>query len=230
MKSILSFVIALSFASVVWAQDETESPAASPEENSSSSSMQAPSSLREAPQSSATPESKPTVSVETAKPTPTPAALPTREKKKSTAESDEEPAPKATKSEGPDKGKPESVVKRLENEWEMSVMKHDTAFVESRVAKDFMGVSSKGKRLNKAALLKEYKTDTDTYSSAKNGSLNVRAADKNVVIASGTAKEIGKSKDGEKFTRSYLFTDTWVMRGDRWECVASHVMLASGKE
>lgn len=235
MRLICSFIIALALTSLVRAQDTTESPAASAEQNPAAS-MQAPSSLRAAP--SATPEAQPSASASAAAELPksqaSPAASPARAKKTSTATAEDEETSSSSRSDsaansGPDKGRPESAVKRLENEWETAVMKHDASFIEARVGKDFLGVSSRGKRLNKSALIKEFKSDTDTYSSAKNGSMSVHAFDKNVVIASGTAKEVGKTKDGTAFARSYLFTDTWVLRGERWECVASQVMLASGK-
>lgn len=233
MRLICSFIIALALTSLVRAQDTTESPAASAVQNPAAS-MQAPSSLRAAP--SATPEAKPSASAaaELPKLQASPAASPARAKKTSTATADYEETSSSSRSDsaansGPDKGRPESAVKRLENEWETAVMKHDASFIEARVGKDFLGVSSRGKRLNKSALIKEFKSDTDTYSSAKNGSMSVHAFDKNIVVASGTAKEVGKTKDGTAFARSYLFTDTWVLRGERWECVASQVMLASGK-
>jgi ketosteroid isomerase-like protein len=126
---------------------------------------------------------------------------------------------------GPDKGSPESNVKRLENEWENAVKNHDLSFIQARLAEDFMGVSSRGKRQNKSGLMKEFKTDSDTYSTAKNTGIMVRALDKDVAVASGVAKEVGKARDGKPFNRSYIWTDTWALRGDRWQCVASQVML-----
>lgn len=228
MRSIFTVVIALALASVAQAQDETESPAASAEEHPSSS-LSAPSSLREAP--AATPEQKPSASVEMPKAEASPTASATPEKQKSaTAQDTDASAAPASASAGPDKGKPESVVKRLENEWEAAVMKHDASFIGSRVAKDFVGVSSHGKRSSKSGLMKEFKGDTDTYTSAKNGSLTVRAFGKDVVVASGTAREVGKTRDGAAFNRSYIFTDTWMLRGERWECIASQVMLEPAKK
>jgi hypothetical protein len=233
MRLIFSLLIALGTVTLLHAQDEGASPEASPEENSATS-MQAPSSLRDTTSASpeatasatvtatATPKPKASPAAAAAEKKPAAAAAQTSEESTSTAES--------SATTGPDKGSPESNVKRLENAWETAVMKHDASFLDSRVAKDFIGVSSRGKRMNKAALLKEFKADTDTYASAKNNGLTVRAFDKDVVVASGSAKEVGKTKAGAGFNRSYLFTDTWILRGDRWQCVASQVMLLTGKE
>jgi ketosteroid isomerase-like protein len=117
----------------------------------------------------------------------------------------------------------------LESDWEGAVKNHDVSFIQARVAEDFIGVSSKGKKMNKSGLVKEFKADTDTYSSAKSSGMTVRAHGDNVAVVNGTAKEVGKTKDGKPFSRSYIWTDTWVLRGGKWQCVASQVMLASGK-
>ena len=161
-------------------------------------------------------------------------ASPSPEKKKTTTTTTAATAttkPAATKPAAPlaDTGSPESNVKRLESEWEMAVMKHDPSYVQNRVAEDFTGCSSKGKRLNKAALAKEMKNDTDTYTSAKNGSVNVHAYGANVAIATGTSKEVGKDKDGKAFSRTYTWTDTWMLRGKTWQCIGSQTMLLSSK-
>lgn len=195
------------------AMDEQSTPAV---ETSSPAVESAPVTMPEKAAATATPAKKEQ---------PASSASPSAEKKKAT------PAEGATKaaSSAADTGSPEGNVKRLEGEWENSVMKHDLSFIQARVAEDFIGCSSKGKRLNKATLVKEMKGDSDTYTSAKNGSLMVRAYGSNVAAATGTSKETGKSKDGKAFSRTYAWTDTWMLRGSRWQCVASQAMLVSGK-
>ena len=108
-------------------------------------------------------------------------------------------------------------------------MKKDASFIQSRIADDFIGTSSKGKRLNKPGLAKEFKSDSDTYTSAKNGSISVRSFGNNLAIATGTAKEVGKTKDGQAFSRAYAWTDTWMLRNGQWQCIGSQAMLISGK-
>src|ERR1700730_1858709 len=108
-------------------------------------------------------------------------------------------------------------------------MKHDATFVQARVAEDYVGTSSKAKRISKGSLLKEFKGDSDTYTSAKNASVSVRSFGANIAIATGTAKEVGKGKDGKAFSRTYAWTDTWLLRNGKWECIGSQSMLVSGK-
>jgi ketosteroid isomerase-like protein len=123
----------------------------------------------------------------------------------------------------------ESSLKDLENTWEASIPNHDAAAVESLVASDFSGVSSKGKFTSKSSLLKELKNDKDTYTYAKNEKLNVHLYGSNVAVVTGSAREKGTAKDGTAFDRTYRFTDTWVDRDGQWQCVGSQVMLVPGK-
>ena len=104
-------------------------------------------------------------------------------------------------------------------------MAHDPSVARAYLANDYRGVSSKGKVLNKSTLLAEIKKDTDTYTSAKNGNLDVRVYDGKFAVVTGTSTEVGKAKDGKAFKRSYRWTDAWVERNGNWQCVASQAML-----
>ena len=116
----------------------------------------------------------------------------------------------------------------MENKWEASVPTHNYSLVEGYVSADFMGVSSKSKFVNRSEMLSEYKGDKDTYKSAKNEKLNVRMYGKDVAVVTGRAREVGTGKDGKAFDRTFLFTDTWMMRGGKWQCVASQSTKIKG--
>lgn len=119
-------------------------------------------------------------------------------------------------------------VKEMENAWEAAVGKHDIASIDPMVAADFVGISSKGKFVNRSQILAEFKTDKDTYKTAKNEKLNVKMFGPNVAVVTGRAREIGTGKDGKPFDRAFLFTDTWMMRGGKWQCIASQVNKIKG--
>jgi ketosteroid isomerase-like protein len=104
-------------------------------------------------------------------------------------------------------------------------MNHDPSVAQAYLADDFRGVSSKGKVMTKANLLAELKKDTDAYSSTKNGKVDVRVFGGQFAVATGISTEIGKAKDGQAFKRSFRWTDVWVLRQDKWQCVASQAML-----
>jgi ketosteroid isomerase-like protein len=105
-------------------------------------------------------------------------------------------------------------------------MSHDPSVAQAYLADDFRGVSSKGKVMSKSNLLGEIKKDTDTYTSTKNGKVDVRVFGGQFAVATGTSTEAGKAKDGKVFNRSYRWTDVWVVRNGKWQCVASQAMLA----
>jgi len=115
-----------------------------------------------------------------------------------------------------------------ENAWEAAVGKHDSATIEGFIAADFIGVSSKSKFIGRSDVLSEFKKDKDTYKTAKNEKLNVKMYGNDVAVATGRAREIGTGKDGKAFDRTFLYTDTWMMRGGKWQCVASQVSKIKG--
>jgi ketosteroid isomerase-like protein len=119
----------------------------------------------------------------------------------------------------------EATIKDVEDKWEGSVARHDSSIPQAYLADDFRGVSSKGKLMSKKDLLAELKKDTDTYSSTKNGKVDVRVFGGQFAVATGTSTEAGKDKDGKEFKRTFRWTDAWVLRNDKWQCVASQAML-----
>jgi hypothetical protein len=121
----------------------------------------------------------------------------------------------------------EATLKEIEDKWEASIKVHDPAVAQAYLADDFRGVSSKGKVMNKSNILSEIKKDTDTYTSAKNGKLDVRVYGGQFAIVMGTSTEVGKDKTGKAFNRTFRWLDAWVDRGGKWQCVASQAMVAT---
>jgi ketosteroid isomerase-like protein len=214
MKFIMSLlaVTALSFVTSAFAQEESPSP--TPAENPSTT-------IEEKPSTTISPEE------------------PKSQKKEEPAAQKKEtpPAPKkvaVATTAAPASGKkmsPDAALRDMENRWEGAIGKHDAATVEAMVADDFVGVSSKpgAKVQNRRAMLADMKADKDTYTSTKNEKLDVRMFGSGVAVVVGTAREKGTGKDGKAFDRSYRFTDTWVDRNGKWQCVASQAALVTGK-
>jgi ketosteroid isomerase-like protein len=113
-------------------------------------------------------------------------------------------------------------VRAMENRWQTAVAKHDVAAVDELVADDFIGTSSTGRIGSKSTLLRELKGDDNTYSSATARGLIVRAFGPTVAVVTGTAHESGTTRAGRRFTNESRFTDTWMERDGRWQCIASH--------
>ena len=123
------------------------------------------------------------------------------------------------------KSTPEATIREIEDKWEASVKNHDASVAQAYLADDFRGVSSKGEMMSKSKLLSEIKKDTDTYSSTKNGKVDVRVFGGQFAVATGTSTEAGKDKAGQTFKRTFRWTDVWLLRKDKWQCVASQAML-----
>src|SRR3977135_496923 len=206
------FALATPFA---LAQEESASPSSSPEATASekqdpSVSVPTEATATPAPKSEASPS--PTKSSSPAATKTSPSATPST----SSSPAAVMPAKKST---------PEATIREIQDKWEASVMRHDPSVAQAYLADDFHGVSSKGKVMTKSNLLSEIKKDTDVYTSTKNGKVEVRVFGGQFAVATGTSTEVGKAKDGQAFKRSFRWTDVWVLRKDKWQCVASQAML-----
>jgi ketosteroid isomerase-like protein len=223
MKFIMSLIalVALSFVTSVFAQEEETTPSPTPADEEKASAT-----VEEKP--AATPAGEPAAQKKEAPASEKAAAA---AKKETTAAS--APAKSASPAAAPKPAKKmsaEAALRDMENKWEEAIGKHDAATVEAMVADDFVGVSSKpgAKVQNRRAMLTNIKTDKDTYTSAKNEKLDLRMFG-NAAVVVGTAREKGTGKDGKAFDRTYRFTDTWVDRNGKWQCVASQSSLVSSK-
>lgn len=115
-----------------------------------------------------------------------------------------------------------ATIRSLENRWQKSIVSHDTAVVDELVADDFVGTSSTGRLGSKSTLLTEARRDKNTYTSANARSIMVRSFGPHVAVATGVTRESGTTPDGQRFNNSRRFTDTWMERNGRWQCIASH--------
>jgi ketosteroid isomerase-like protein len=232
MKFITSLFAAtgLICGTPAFAQDASTPPSGLSLEDKAPTTTEATPEPKSSIWSSPEPVEKPTppsTSVKKKKDTPTTATASEKKAQAVSSASKIEAAPAAANA--GKKMSVESSLKDLENAWEASIPNHDAAAVQSLIASDFSGVSSKGKFTSKSSLLKELKNDKDTYTSAKNEKLNVHLYGPNVAVVTGSAREKGTAKDGTVFDRTYRFTDTWVDRNGQWQCVASQTALVPGK-
>jgi ketosteroid isomerase-like protein len=207
MKLITSLVgiAALCFVTSMQAQEEETATPASEETPSTT--------IQETP--APTPEAKAAAS---------PTEQPAEQKKEKPSAATPPPATSPAAATGK-KMSVSAMLKDNEKRWSAAIARHDTATIESMVAPDFIGVSSKGKVVNRRAMLAEVKADKDTYTSTKAEKLDVHMYGSGVAVVVGTANEKGTGKDGKAFDRTYRFTDTWMDRGGNWQCIASQVML-----
>lgn len=219
-KTILAItLLAAAAAPFALAQDDTASPApeASPEMTVSPKTESANPSVSISTEKEASPKPKPASS-----PAATRESTPAAAKSKPSAT----PAPDASTAAvmPAKKSTHEATIRDIEDKWQASITRHDPSVAQAYLADDFRGISSAGKVMTKAKLVSAIKKDTDTYSSAKNSKVDVRVFGGQFAVATGISTEVGKSKDGRDFKRSFRWTDVWALRNDRWQCVASQAM------
>lgn len=117
-------------------------------------------------------------------------------------------------------------IKTLEREWESAIANHDASVIERVVADDFVGVSSTGRIGDKGTLLAEAKRDKNTYKTASARQMTVRMYGSHVAVVLGMTKESGTTASGRPFDHTYRFTDTWMERDGKWQCIAAHAAVA----
>ena len=219
--TILAITVLVAAATpLALAQDESPTPApeASPEMTVSEKTESADPSVSVSTERDASPKPKPENS---------PAATKSSSPAATKASPSATPAPNASTAAvmPTKKSTHEATIRDIEDKWEASIMRHDPSVAQAYLADDFRGISSRGKVMTKAKLVAEIKKDTDTYTSAKNGKVDVRVFGGQFAVATGISTEAGKAKDGKEFKRSFRWTDAWVLRNGKWQCVASQAML-----
>ncbi len=178
----------------------------------------------------------------TAKATPSPTEKSEAEKsatpaEKSAAKSEQpesSPSAKASPGVAPSakpaaKGSAESQLKDMENSWEAAIQSHNSSAIEQIMGDGYVMTTSKGKFVNRAGALREFKKDTDTYEKATNSNMVVHMINKDAAVVTGMSHEVGKDKSGKAFNRTIRWTDTFVVRNSKWQCVATQVMLVGQK-
>ena len=118
-------------------------------------------------------------------------------------------------------------MKALEKEWEASIAKHDPSVIDRLVADDFVGVSSTGKIGDKVTLIYEAKRDKNVYKTASARQMSVRTFGPHVAVVLGVTRESGSVSAGRSFNHTFRFTDTWMERGGKWQCIAAHAAVAT---
>jgi len=223
--ALTAFILAT--APLAWAQEEGETPApmaetTPPEQEEPPATDPSVSVTTEKAASPAPEESSSPAATKSSSPAaPTKASSPAKSSSPASTKPAAKTAVMPTK-----KSTPEATLRDIEDKWEASIALHDPSVAQAYLGNDFRGVSSKGVVMNKARLIAEIKRDTDTYTSAKNGRMDVRVyGGGKFAVVMGTSTEVGKSKDGKPFKRSFRWTDAWVDRDGKWQCVASQAML-----
>lgn len=112
---------------------------------------------------------------------------------------------------------------KLEEEWHNAYVKRDPAPLERILADEYVFVGGSGRSINKAQAIEGLKNDAATYEYSTPYDMDFRFYGDTVVVI-GRTKEKGKAKDGAEFSVEYRWTDVFVKRDGRWQCVAAQVV------
>jgi len=214
----LLFAMAVAVSPSSWAQQMVRTPAPQPDSADAVESKGEPSvsipTAEEPPEAAETPP-------ENSKPT----APPKKEKVSAKTKATQPPALEAAAPSPTSRRNEEATLKELEDNWQAAIMAHNAAIVDLLLAADFAGVDRNGKFINKAAVVAEVRNDRDTYQLSKNDKVNVHLYGPTIAVVTGSTRSKGTTKAGKAFDRAYRYTDTWVQRDGKWQCVASQDSL-----
>ena len=120
----------------------------------------------------------------------------------------------------PTSGSVEQELIKLEQDWANALVKADLAFLEGTLADDYISTDSEGTVGNRTQEIETMKSGDYVLISTVLDNFKVHVyGDAAVYFGRSTDKAQFKDKD---ISGQYQWTDTWVKRDGRWQCVASH--------
>lgn len=121
-----------------------------------------------------------------------------------------------------DRQKVEDYIKQSEAHWAEAAMKRDTATIERILADDFLGVAPDGTFYDKAKEIADVRAQTEAVVSNQLDEVKVRFYG-DTAVAQG--KETWERRTGNPRHGHYVWTDTWVRKGDKWQIVAAEDVI-----
>lgn len=107
-------------------------------------------------------------------------------------------------------------IRQAESDWAESVVSNDLSVLERVLADDFVGVDIDGSHYSKADAIKDYRTRPSEFASNHLNEVEIRFYG-DAAVAQGN--ESWKKKDGTN--GKFIWTDTWIRRGGKWQIVAA---------
>jgi ketosteroid isomerase-like protein len=107
----------------------------------------------------------------------------------------------------------------LERGWNDAFYKRDVAFIERLLAEEFVATYDDGRMGDKATELALVEAFNQNVESAVPGDFSVRVY-RDTAVVWFTLRLVG-IKDGQRSEMALRYTDVWVVRDGRWQCVSS---------
>jgi ketosteroid isomerase-like protein len=124
---------------------------------------------------------------------------------------------------------PEEELRQLERDWCTASMTADAAGISKILADDYSGVTSRGIKQTKAEALADLKDPQSSVDSCGETDVKVRLYGDTAVVT-GLGSRSGTAKGVAYTDRRILWTDTFVRKAGRWQCVASQGTLVASQQ
>jgi len=116
-----------------------------------------------------------------------------------------------------------SMILALESAWNQAEIHHDANAAAALMADTFISVDHHGALQNKAQYLAGIKDTSFKPEEISNSETNVYIYGDTAIVSSAYRT---KGTDGGKaFVHRGRFTDTWIRRNGKWQCIADHETL-----
>ena len=113
----------------------------------------------------------------------------------------------------------ETELRRLEDNWCRALKTRDTALLNQILAQDYVEVTSSGAIESRAEAMAAIQDPQSSTTSCGNSNVTVRVFG-NAAVVTGVMDHAGTSNGVLFRGKRLVFTDTYVRRDGRWQCVA----------
>jgi ketosteroid isomerase-like protein len=113
-----------------------------------------------------------------------------------------------------------SYIRQAESDWAESTVTNDVSVLERILADDFVGVDIDGSHYSKARAIQDYRSHPSEFVSNHLNDVEIRFYGE-AAVAQGN--EGWKKKDGTAGT--FVWTDTWIRQGGKWQIVAAEDLV-----
>jgi len=122
----------------------------------------------------------------------------------------------------------QDILMQLERDWDAAFHRHDVAFIETILADEFIATYDNGVRADKA---RELELAADHNQQIDSSSLDgfIVKTYRDTAVVWFTLHLTGTSQ-GRPLNMTLRYTDVWVFRDARWQCVASQSTRLSASQ
>ncbi|MBZ5685108.1 MAG: nuclear transport factor 2 family protein [Acidobacteriia bacterium] len=116
-----------------------------------------------------------------------------------------------------------SMILALESAWNQAEIHHDTNAAAALMADTFISVDHHGKLLSRSQYLADLKDPSYNPEEISNSETSVYIYGDTAIVSS--AYRTKGTDNGKPFQHHGRFTNTWIRRNGKWQCIADHETL-----